>query len=60
MLVQTVFFSKWVFTHGNTHRYKYMENGLENKLLKDLVLELVFLIQRWKWVANDYFIKRIL
>jgi len=23
-----------------------MENGLENKLLKDLVLELVFLIQR--------------
>jgi len=47
-----------------------MENGLENKLLKTLkillqvdnwnvkkiVLESVFLVQRWKWVVNYYFI----
>jgi len=35
-----------------------MENGLENKVFKtyinsyNLVLESVFLIQRWKWVVN--------
>ena len=66
--LNSIYFQISIYAWQHTSN-KYTKNGLENKLLKiytnsspskQIVLESVFVIQRWKWVVNYYFIKWIL